>query len=212
MNMKLFLSSLILIHCLLGGLVAEELLGSMSFDTRKPPMVGLLMFPEDKSLTEVDIVDQKDKAFTKLLYVAPPKAKMKFKNSDSISHNIFSKSSELNVDFDFGLMATGSEFQKEVTWADGGVVKLNCKIHPMMVSYIACLQTKYYRVVEIKGEKELSFIMDNVPEKFKKVRFWMPSYKTIEFELGTQKEFEFDLVRETSPDRVRGKLKIVHKG
>lgn len=211
MNVKWFLYSQFTLFTLLNGLIADEIVGSMTFDTRKPPLVGLLMFPEDKSLTDVDIVDQRDKAFTKLLYVAPPKAKMKFKNSDSISHNIFSKSSDLNVDFDFGLMATGSEFHKEVTWVDGGVVKLNCKIHPMMVSYIACLQTKYYHVVEIKGEKELSFVMNNLPKQFKKVRFWMPSYRAIEFELGSPRTYEFDLVRETSPDRIRGKLKIVHK-
>jgi len=200
----------ILICSLFGELIGEELVGSLTFDTRKPPMVGLLMFPEDKSLTNIDIVDQRDKSFTKLLYVAPPKSKMKFKNSDSISHNIFSKDSDLNVDFDFGLMATGSEFQQEVTWEYGAVVKLNCKIHPMMMSYIACLQTKYYHVVELKGQKEFAFSMKNIPKQYKKIRFWMPSYKTIEFELGSQKTYEFDLVRETSPDKVRGKLKLVH--
>lgn len=74
------------------------------------------------------IVDQKDKQFSvKALKIKAGDA-VEFRNSDSVSHNIFSLSDTKS--FDLGSYPQGQS--KRVTFDKPGKIEVECSIHPNM--------------------------------------------------------------------------------
>lgn len=74
------------------------------------------------------IVDQKDKQFSQKVLKVKVGDNVDFRNSDTISHNIFSLS-EIKS-FDLGSYAAGQS--KRVTFDKPGTVEVECSIHPSM--------------------------------------------------------------------------------
>lgn len=74
------------------------------------------------------VVDQKDKQFSKKQLKIKVGDVIEFKNSDTVAHNIFSLSDAKS--FDLGSYQKGES--KKVTFDKPGRVEVECSIHPNM--------------------------------------------------------------------------------
>jgi len=74
------------------------------------------------------IVDQKDKQFSQKSIKVKVGDSVDFRNSDTVSHNIFSLSETKS--FDLGSYPQGQS--KRVTFDKPGKVEVECSIHPAM--------------------------------------------------------------------------------
>lgn len=73
-------------------------------------------------------VDQKDKEFSQVEITVKPGEKVVFKNSDSVTHNVFSNS-KINP-FTIKVQKPGES--STVEFKDEGVTEVRCAIHPKM--------------------------------------------------------------------------------
>ena len=74
------------------------------------------------------VIDQKDKQFSKKSIKVKVGDVVEFRNSDSFAHNIFSLSDVKS--FDLGSYSQGQS--KKVTFDKPGKVEVECSIHPSM--------------------------------------------------------------------------------
>ena len=155
--------------------------------TKKPPNVALIYFEDGKETPEANTkVDQKNQAFDKKLYVAKSGGEISFVNSDNIDHNIYADDKATGIKFDKGLGNPGSSFKQKVEWGAGKVIKIGCMIHPKMKSYVASLNTKYFKIVEFdRSKKEHTVKMDGLPPEVKQLKVWMPKYNEVSVELSS---------------------------
>lgn len=178
-----------------------DIIGTFKFKKRNPG-VALLYFDQDKGLkVSKPSLDQMYKTFVKPLLVVNPGAEITFKNSDSVDHNIYASDKKQNVKFDVGLIATGADSQYKVEWDKGKVVKLRCKIHPKMKTYIANIESEYHKVVPFeKKQKEVSFELKDVPSQLETIEIWLPKYNELNVNLKPGETKTIELKR-------KGKLK-----
>ena len=80
------------------------------------------------ALAKDHTVDQKDKQFSQKTLKIKAGDAVDFRNSDSVSHNIFSLSDAKS--FDLGSYPQGQS--KRVTFDKPGKVEVECSIHPNM--------------------------------------------------------------------------------
>lgn len=73
-------------------------------------------------------IDQKDREFSIVEVTIKPGEKVVFKNKDSVTHNVFSKST-VNP-FTIKVQQPGES--SEVEFMDEGVTEVRCAIHPKM--------------------------------------------------------------------------------
>jgi len=73
-------------------------------------------------------VDQKDKDFSKTEITIKPGDSLTFKNSDSVTHNVFSNS-KVNP-FTIKIQKPGES--STIEFKDAGVTEVRCAIHPKM--------------------------------------------------------------------------------
>lgn len=73
-------------------------------------------------------VEQKDRAFSQTDIVIRPGDTISFKNSDTVTHNVFSMSQ--GMEFDIRRQAPGGS--STVPFAKEGVAEVRCSIHPKM--------------------------------------------------------------------------------
>ena len=182
---------------------AGALRGEFVFEG-KAPEVALVYFPEDNSLTSATAptLDQAEKTFTPALAVGPKGAKITFKNSDSIAHNIFADDKEANVKFDVGLLNAGSEAVQDMQW-ENTVVKCSCKIHPQMRAWIASISSQYYKIVDL--DKGKSFDLSSIPDHLSVVKVWLPNYDPVEFTLQHGESQDIELKKKS---KAAGTLKL----
>lgn len=74
------------------------------------------------------VIDQKDKQFSKKALKIKVGDSVEFRNSDPFAHNIFSLSDTKS--FDLGSYTQGQS--KKVTFDKPGTVEVECSIHPSM--------------------------------------------------------------------------------
>ncbi len=185
---------------------AGALRGEFAFDG-KAPEVALVYFPEDKSLpaTLTPTLDQVEKNFTPPLVVGTKGATVTFKNSDSISHNIFADDKDTNITFDVGLLSAGSAAAREIDW-ENNVVKCSCKIHPHMRAWIASITSKYYKVIDL--DKTKSFEIPDVPAHLGVVKVWLPNYDTMELAIKGGESQDVELKKK---GKAAGMVKLARK-
>ena len=162
--------------------LAGSLSGEFTF-TGKPPSVALIYFKDETGGTKLPNpeVDQKDKKFTKRLVAGSSGAKIKFKNGDDVDHNIYASDAKTGVNFDVGLVSPAQSSVVDLTWKEGMVVKIGCKIHPKMQSFIANVPGTHYAVVEFESaDKQGSFKIEGVPDKVSQVSVWFPKHDPID--------------------------------
>lgn len=175
--------------------------GQFSF-FRKPTPVALIYFPDDNGLKQPVTIDQEGKQFQRKIAVGSPGEVITFKNSDKIGHNVYANDKRLNVKFDLGLARPGSNFAttQDISWEAGYVLKIGCKIHPKIRTYVVSLSSRHYQVFEFEGEKTASFDFEAAPAELTTVAVWLPRYDPINVSIkpGERKEIEL---------KKRGKLR-----
>ncbi len=87
-----------------------------------------LIFAASSVTAKEYIVDQKDKQFSQKTLKVKVGDSVDFRNSDDISHNVFSLSDAKS--FDLGSYPKGQ--MKRVTFDKPGMVEVECSIHPTM--------------------------------------------------------------------------------
>lgn len=87
-----------------------------------------LIFAATGVLAKDHMVDQKDKQFSQKLLKIKVGDNVDFRNSDDVSHNVFSLS-DVKA-FDLGSYPKGQ--MKRVTFDKPGKVEVECSIHPSM--------------------------------------------------------------------------------
>jgi len=105
-----------------------------------------------------------DKAYAPHVLVVPVGSAVRFPNHDPFNHNVFSQS-EPNQ-FDLGLYGRGEA--KSQTFANPGLVRVYCNVHPRMVAYIQVMGNRYYAQPGADG----SFTMANVPPGQYRLHVW----------------------------------------
>lgn len=198
MTLKMKLASLITLFLFVGAssmAFGGTLTGELKFKKRAPK-VALIYFPQDNGLKQDAVVDQMNTAFTSLIAVGSEGAEAVFNNSDTINHNIYANDKETKVNFDIGLASPGSVFKQKITWGDGKMVKISCKIHPKMRAWVASLSSQYFTVVQFKKkQKKAQFEIPNLPDSVSQVRIWMPGYPVMDLEIGSGKTVSETLTR-----------------
>lgn len=89
-----------------------------------------------------------------------------FPNEDRVFHNVFSFKD--GKPFDLGIYPVGAS--KRVTFAEPGVTRLHCNIHPNMSGYIVSVDSPYYSAVDESG----AFTLATVPPGTYAYHAWLP--------------------------------------
>ena len=105
-----------------------------------------------------------DKTYAPHVVVVPVGSTVRFPNHDPFDHNVFSVS-EPNS-FDLGLYGRGEA--KSYTFANPGLVRVYCNVHPRMVAYVLVMANRYYAQPASDG----SFVIDNVPAGRYRLHVW----------------------------------------
>lgn len=185
--------------------VAGTVSGKFEFK-RRPARGAIVFMPEDHGLVGKPKIDQMNKRFTNIIFVGKPGSQVDFHNSDSVNHNIFASDKEKGVNFDIGLAPPGSVIKQSITWKQDTFIKIGCKIHPRMRSYIGAVDSKYYAVMKFaKKQKEGTFAISGVPDALRKIRVWLPGYEPVDIELGKGASKKAELIRR---GKVRGTVTI----
>lgn len=102
---------------------------------------------------ETIVLTQENKEFKPRLIVAVKGQKLKVLNSDSISHNVFSK----DLEFDLGYIK--KDGSQTLTLDKVGEHKVYCNIHQNMVSDIYVVEGSYFDISDKNG----NFKINNIP-------------------------------------------------
>jgi plastocyanin len=105
-----------------------------------------------------------DKTYAPHVVVVPVGSTVRFPNHDPFNHNVFSVS-EPNT-FDLGLYGRGEV--KSHTFAQPGLARIYCNIHPRMVAYVLVMENRYYAQPANDG----SFTIDDVPPGRYRLHVW----------------------------------------
>ncbi|MBQ4889075.1 hypothetical protein J8L86_04400 [Shewanella sp. MMG014] len=187
---------------------AAEITGTISF-IKKPPMVGIVYVPSSQSDQYAPVIDQVDKQFTSKMAVVNAGNLVTFKNSDDVEHNVFANDTSQSAKFDVGLMSPGGEKKIKVDWDKNSIVRVGCKIHPKMRTYLAAIDTPFHQILEFqKGTQEYTFSIKNVPADSNKVVFSIPKYDLLTVELTSGSIWTAEI---TKKGKVRGLLTINQK-
>jgi plastocyanin len=98
---------------------------------------------------------QESKRFTPRVLVVPRQGTVEFPNNDPVYHNVFSVSGANR--FDLGLYRSGAS--KSHSFAETGLVRVYCNIHPQMVGFLMVVDSDFAAVTDRDGK----FQFDGVP-------------------------------------------------
>ncbi len=145
---------MIFIAYLLSPLVsADVLVGKINFDKR-PAKAGVIYEVKHNYQTVNSAINQQSKQFTEMIGVSSHQGKLSLLNNDEFEHNIFANDIKQNIQFDVGLMSPGSKQEIVADWQTNTVVRIGCKIHPKMRSYIANIPSDNYASFEFDKKQQ----------------------------------------------------------
>jgi len=184
---------------------AGELKGTISFEGR-PPFAALLYAVNGQQSQASALIDQKDREFTQRMVVSGVGREIAFQNSDDVDHNIYANDIKNKASFDVGLMPPGSSSKVTADWNENVLVRIGCKIHPKMRSYIATVNSKHYQVLEFnKNAKTFAVAIAQLPDDASTFKLMLPKYDTLEVSLAIG---ESKTVTITKKGRARGTMTL----
>jgi len=174
---------------------ADILSGTIEF-LKRPPKAGVIY--EVKSSYEAinPKLNQINKQFSEMIVVGSSKSSLHLKNEDSLDHNIFANDSKQDVKFDVGLMSPASDKDLNLDWKENTLVRVGCKIHPKMRSYIANIPSDNFVSFEFtKKQTKAPFKLDNVLQNSDTFFLLLASYDSVEIKISKGETKSIDLLR-----------------
>ena len=163
---------------------ADNITGKIVFD-KIPPFAGIVYMEDLSAGVQSSEIDQKDKSFDKRIAVVSPDGALNFTNSDPFDHNIYADDLISKIKFEIGIIPSGGEEAISVDWPENTLVRVGCKIHPKMRSYIANIQSNHYQVIEFDRDQSAYEVkLLNVPENISKLSFLIPGYESVILEIN----------------------------
>ncbi len=144
--LKLFLIT-ITIFALVPASYSATVTGTFLF-TQSPPEAAVVYIRDINAPSHVANIDQKDIKFTKKFDVSSTGTDVIFTNSDPVNHNLFANSYKTNTQFDVGLIPPNKAVEIPVQWPEDTLIRVGCKIHRNMRTYVANIKSKNYTIVD----------------------------------------------------------------
>lgn len=107
---------------------------------------------------------QESKRFAPRVLLVPRQGTVEFPNNDPIFHNVFSVSGENR--FDLGLYRSGAT--KSRSFAEPGLVRVYCNIHPQMVGFLMVVDSEFAAITDRSG----AFRFEDVPAGTWTLKAW----------------------------------------
>jgi plastocyanin len=121
--------------------------------------------PQSTSPNKIEIMDQVDTQFLPHILAIQKDTQVRFPNSDSIKHHVYSFSQAKTFE-----LQLYKELQADpLLFSNLGVVELGCNIHDWMLGYIFVVDTPYFGKTDIKG----NLILD-LPNGEYQLNVWHP--------------------------------------
>ena len=114
------------------------------------------------------VLDQKDLRFIPHVLVIQVGTTVEFKNSDPLSHNVFSISETKR--FNLGLYSRGAV--RRLKFDKPGIVELLCNVHSEMAAYIVVVKNPYFARTDSEGACRIA----GVPAGQHRLRCWHERY------------------------------------
>ena len=178
---------------------ADTISGNLEFSF-KPPAAGIIYIDSDKTAHKHATIDQKGNQFSTKIAVSSPASQVSFSNSDQVVHNIYASDFRSGVKFDVGLMEPGTELDIDVDWNNDSIIRIGCKIHPKMRTYIANINSGIYQTMEYNSKQHNYPIeLKDVPEESTTVNFMIPKYDPISTTLAAGDTVTVNLTKKGKP-------------
>lgn len=182
---------------------ADTVKGTLNF-IKKPAKAGVIYEVKSSFDKVVGTINQENKKFIEKIGVASDQGELKMNNNDQFEHNIFANDLKQDIKFDIGLMPPGTSQSIKADWKSNSIVRIGCKIHPKMRSYVANIPSDNFKSFELaKKDKNFSFELTNVTEN--KFVLLLAGMDNIEISLAKGESKTFDIVRKNKP---KGQLVI----
>jgi len=109
-------------------------------------------------------MSQESKRFVPRVAIVPRQGNVDFPNNDPVYHNVFSVSGSNR--FDLGLYRSGAS--KSRSFAEPGLVRVYCNIHPQMVGFLMVVDSPFAAVTDRDG----AFRFEGVPAGTWTLKAW----------------------------------------
>lgn len=174
---------------------ADTIKGEITF-IKSPAKAGVIYEVKQNFKAVSGTINQQGKKFTEMLGVASPKGELELKNNDEFEHNIFANDTKQNVQFDVGLMQPGSSQSLMPTWEPNTLVRIGCKIHPKMRSYIANIPSDNYLGFEFEKKiKNIPFELNKIGPNSTHFMLLLAGMDSVEIQLNKGESKTFKLTR-----------------
>ncbi len=146
-------------------------------------------------------MDQRDHRFEPHVLPVQVGARVRFPNSDSVSHHVYSFSPAKRFEI---FLAKGAP-AKEVVFDQAGVVALGCNIHDWMLAYVLVVDTPYFAVTGKDGTAALA----ELPAARYRLEAWHPRlvdspamlHREVTLEAASRENWSLRLERALLPAR-----------
>jgi hypothetical protein len=182
---------------------ADTIKGTLNFNKR-PAKAGVIYEVKSSYKKVTGTITQENKQFVEKIGVVSHQGELKMKNNDEFEHNIFANDLKQDIKFDIGLMPPGTSQKIKTDWKTNSIVRIGCKIHPKMRSYVANIPSDNYKSFELeKKDKTYDFELNNVTKD--KFVLLLAGMDNIEISLAKGESKTYDII---SKNKSKGQLLI----
>jgi plastocyanin len=155
------------------GLAPYDLVGTTRVRERPEPNAVVWLEAAAASGHEMRkaVLDQQNLAFSPHVLAVRVGTTVEFPNRDRVFHNVFSFHDGKR--FDLGMYPVGTV--RNVTFAQPGLSRIFCNIHPNMAAYVLAVDSGYFAVSDSSGR----FLIAAVPAGTYTYHAWRPGGTTL---------------------------------